>query len=173
MGSQRVLNLIQCVTGHCVIFQSSGDDGTDYDWGGNNANVADVAANAGVIASMQPLVERFFRDRMPPNPLQPAKPTPAPAPTPAPQCKDGWITYPNTHCAGKGHEKTDQRYVYQGPEKEDACKAKCLSMGAGCKCCDVGHINNGPPKNMCHIQNETSAVARSGESIESFVPCKK
>ena len=129
---------------------------------------------------MQPLVERFFRDRMPPNPLVPPPPTPVPPPSPPPKCKNGWKEYKagehGEYCKGKGEIAASARYFYQGPEQKSNCLAKCKALGDLCKCCDVGFISDGPPGNMCHFQNKSKDAApaiHGMEHIKAYVPCKK
>ena len=159
------------------LYDHRGDDGTDYDWAGNNRNVAfDAAENTAVCADLFGKATAFFRDALPP-----AHPLPR-APPPPPPCVAGWREYAKGASLCRGppgkHEKTNQRYAHFGTENVAGCKAKCKAAGPGkCKCLDVGVISTeatdlkhgaGP---TCRLQEESGNVGPSVDGLTAYVPC--
>ena len=146
------------------LYDHSGDDGSDYDWPGNDRNLALDPASQAVLPALQAKVEAFFRDWVPPSaPV----PTPEPTPAPTPTCVGGWRSVPGHFCAGKG-EKTDSRYVYRGNGTADECRAKCVSLG--CTCADTDASAHGG-QGTCRLQNETQKLAVSGMGFEAYLRC--
>jgi len=155
------------------LYDHRGDNGTDYDWPGNNVNVAFDRANAAVISRMHDQALNFFKTQLPcAHPTHGAAPPPAPGPA---QCVDGFQAYPNQLCKGNGG-KTMERYSYYGQEALAACKAKCAALfragNGGCQCMDVGPIHNGGTEaGICRFSNASKKHKGSGEHIDAFIPC--
>lgn len=153
-------------------YDHRGDNGTDYDWVGNNFNVAFDSANAPVISRMHEQALNFFKTQLPcAHPMHGAAP-PTPTP-PSPLCADGFRAYPNQRCEGNGG-KTMERYSYYGKDALGPCKAKCTALhkagNGGCQCMDVGPIHNGDGS-ICRFSNASKKVKASGEHLHAFIPC--
>ena len=55
------------------LYDHRGDDGTDYDWPGNDRNVASEPGNADVVGTMHRQARYFFAEAVPPaRPKPPA-----------------------------------------------------------------------------------------------------
>ena len=144
------------------LYDHRGDNGSDYDWPGNNHNLAFDRAAQDVLPGLHAKVEKFFRDWMPPNP--PA-PTSKPTPVPTPPCVGGWRSIPDHFCAGKG-EKTDSRYIYQGNDTATGCRTTCALLN--CTCADTDARSG---RGTCRLQNETQKLATSGLGFDAYLRC--
>lgn len=156
------------------LYDHRGDDGTNFDWPGNDRNIALDPENDAVIASMHQIAYTFFQHVMPAAHPVPHGPTPPPPPAPPVPCTGspgaGWRIYPKSFCAGRG-EKTVPRYFYHGSEDLAACQAKCAGFGRAteCKCLDYGNIPG--YAGACHLQNETTNLKKSGDGLTAYIPC--
>ena len=149
------------------LYDHRGDDGTDFDWAGNNENVASKSENAPAIAQLHQKVLHFFREQLPCAPPIPGAGPLPPAPA---KCVDGWQQYNNSFCGDKG-KNASIRYSYIGNESTAQCKAKCKDLGpSGCKCMDVGRSKN-LHEHKCRLERHMHGIAKSGQGFTAFVPC--